>query len=84
MFSYVGCDICDAFIITNGFENEESLRRHTDVVHGDGLLVNSKDKGPFNCPFCEDSSFIHRKGMIEHLQVSKRSNKLFSDSDLCD
>ena len=30
----VGCTICDAFEITNGFADREQLLRHTKDVHG--------------------------------------------------
>ncbi len=32
--SYIGCDICDAFTIVNGFNDEEELRVHTKDIHG--------------------------------------------------
>ena len=30
----IGCDICDAFNIINGFRNEADLLKHTKKVHG--------------------------------------------------
>jgi hypothetical protein len=30
----IGCDICDAFNIVNGFTDEKELHRHTRKVHG--------------------------------------------------
>ena len=31
----IGCDICDAFNIVNGFRDEESVESHTKHVHGE-------------------------------------------------
>ena len=31
----VGCDICDAFNIVNGFRDEEAVELHTKYVHGE-------------------------------------------------
>ena len=30
----IGCDICDAFNVSNGFPTEEKLAEHTALVHG--------------------------------------------------
>lgn len=31
----IGCDICDAFNIVNGFRNAQELEDHTKKVHGE-------------------------------------------------
>jgi hypothetical protein len=31
----IGCDICDAFNIVNGFRNDIELLEHTKKVHGE-------------------------------------------------
>jgi hypothetical protein len=31
----IGCDICDAFNIVNGFRDEEAVESHTRHVHGE-------------------------------------------------
>ena len=31
----IGCDICDAFNIVNGFKNARELEDHTKQVHGE-------------------------------------------------
>lgn len=32
--AWIGCEICDAFTITNGFKNEKVLKEHTAKIHG--------------------------------------------------
>jgi len=31
---YLGCDVCDAFNIINGFRTQEDLEKHSEKVHG--------------------------------------------------
>jgi hypothetical protein len=31
----IGCDICDAFNIVNGFKNPKELLDHTKKIHGE-------------------------------------------------
>eukprot|EP00095_Tigriopus_kingsejongensis_P005584 snap_masked-scaffold12_size759060-processed-gene-5.11 protein:Tk05584 transcript:snap_masked-scaffold12_size759060-processed-gene-5.11-mRNA-1 annotation:"zinc finger protein 2 homolog" len=64
----VGCDICDAFNLSNGFPTEEALADHTSTVHGPKVHLNAKEQAEYFCPICQ-KKFTHRKGMIEHLQV---------------
>ena len=32
--AWIGCEICDAFTITNGFKNEKVLKEHCAKIHG--------------------------------------------------
>ena len=31
----LGCDLCDAFLVINGFTSVEALEKHTKEVHGE-------------------------------------------------
>ncbi len=35
LIKLVGCDVCDAFNVSNGFPDEENLADHTAEVHGE-------------------------------------------------
>lgn len=37
----VGCDICDAFNIVNGFRDEAAVESHTKHVHGEVSYVDA-------------------------------------------
>jgi len=65
----IGCDICDALLVINGFSSYDDLVEHTKAVHGPEVFINTVgNAGRSNCPLCS-GSFTYRKGMIEHLQV---------------
>lgn len=65
----VGCDICDAFLLFNGFISHKDLERHTKQVHGESVFLNQPEgQNRSYCPLCM-GEFKYRKGMIEHLQV---------------
>lgn len=64
----MGCDICDAFNIVNGFRDEAAVQSHTRIVHGEDVFVNNSNQEKSFCPLCP-SDFSYRKGMIEHLQI---------------
>merc|ERR1712183_667678 len=65
----LGCDLCDAFLVINGFSSYDELEEHTKAVHGQDMFINTPgNAGKSSCPLCA-GSFTYRKGMIEHLQV---------------
>ena len=65
----LGCDLCDAFLVINGFSSYDELEEHTKTVHGQDMFINTPgNAGKSSCPLCA-GSFTYRKGMIEHLQV---------------
>ena len=65
----IGCDICDALLVINGFSSYDDLVEHTKAVHGPEVFINTVgNAGRSNCPLCS-GAFTYRKGMIEHLQV---------------
>ncbi len=74
LIKLVGCDVCDAFGLSNGFPDEENLAEHTDEVHGEGTIINPKEykEGQeYRCPFCRDKAvFKLRRPMMEHLQTA--------------
>lgn len=67
--AWIGCEICDAFTITNGFKNEKVLKEHTAKIHGKDVVLPPKSQD-FNvsCPLCK-RKFAQRKALIEHIQV---------------
>ena len=40
---WIGCEICDAFTITNGFKDEKALKEHTTKIHGKVCTYFSQD-----------------------------------------
>lgn len=40
--NFVGCDICDAYNVTNGFDGDDKLAEHTENVHG--KVLESRDR----------------------------------------
>jgi len=65
----LGCDICDAFLVINGFSSYDELVDHTESVHGADTFINTPgNAGRSKCPLCT-GAFTYRKGMIEHMQV---------------
>jgi len=65
----LGCDICDAFLVINGFSSYDELESHTAKIHGPDTFINTPgNAGKSKCPLCP-GAFTYRKGMIEHLQV---------------
>ena len=49
----LGCDICDAFLVINGFSSYDELVDHTESVHGavSSLPFFSKILATFSCNF---------------------------------
>ena len=80
----LGCDICDAFLVINGFSSYDDLVSHTETVHGKDVLINIPGNiGSSKCPLVNcDSQFNYRKGMMEHLQV-RHGEHLISEMLKC-
>ena len=67
--AWIGCEICDAFTITNGFPNEKVLKEHATKIHGKDIVLPPKSQDSnVACPLCK-RKFAQRKALIEHIQV---------------